>query len=149
MGARPPAQRHKRQRRRDGAHDRPGGVQAGCGYQTAVLAALAGRVYSVEVVPDLSRRAEDTLARLNTSKVHLNVGNGRESWANHAPYQAIMVTAAGPYVPGKLAEQLDRGGRMIIPVGPPGGPQNLILMTKDEKSALSDEVILPVAFVPW
>ncbi len=59
-----------------------------------------------------------------------------------------MVTAAGPDVPGKLAEQLDRGRRMIIPVGPEGGPQNLILITKDETGSLSDEAILPVAFVP-
>jgi len=59
-----------------------------------------------------------------------------------------MVTAAGQDVPGKLVEQLDRGGRMIIPVGPEGGPQNLILITKDQTGSLSDEAILPVAFVP-
>jgi len=129
-------------------HDKVLEIGTGCGYQTAVLAELAGQVYSVELVEDLSMRAGETLAKLNYSDVRLKVGNGRDGWADHAPYQAIMVTAAGQDVPGKLVEQLDRGGRMIIPVGPEGGPQNLILITKDQTGSLSDEAILPVAFVP-
>ncbi len=85
-------------------HDKVLEIGTGCGYQTAVLATLAGHVYSVEVLPELSKRAGETLAKLNTSNAHLRVGNGRDGWADHAPYQAIMVTAAGPDVPGQLAE---------------------------------------------
>jgi protein-L-isoaspartate(D-aspartate) O-methyltransferase len=92
-------------------------VGTGSGYQTAILAELAGEVYSVEIVPPLAARARAILNELGYQNIHIRVGDGSEGWTEHAPYQAIVVTAAPPQVPNALIEQLQEGGRLVIPVG--------------------------------
>lgn len=129
-------------------HDKVLEIGAGSGYQTAVLAQLAGKVFSVEIIPELAQAAQARLAELACENVDLKIGNGRQGWPEHAPYQAVMVTAASDDIPSALVDQLSPGGRMIIPVGRPEGPQNLILVTKNNEEEIANKIILPVAFVP-
>jgi len=93
-------------------------VGTGCGYQTALLAELAGQVYSVERIESLGMRAQTTLRGLGYANVSLAIGDGSQGWSEHAPFDAIVVSAAAPQVPQALLEQLREGGRMVIPVGP-------------------------------
>ena len=123
-------------------------IGTGSGYQTAVLAELAYRVYSVEVVPELAARAKKRLDQLGYENIEQITGQGRDGWLEQAPFQAIMVTAAAGEVPAALTDQLDRGGRMIIPIGPNGGPQDLVLIGKDQAGKLTEQQVLPVSFVP-
>ncbi len=92
-------------------------VGTGSGYQAAILAELVEEVETVEILPGLAARAGATLEELGYRNIHIRVGDGREGWAEHAPYRAILVTAAPPEVPPALIEQLDEGGRLVIPVG--------------------------------
>ncbi len=92
-------------------------IGTGSGYQTAILARLADWVYSIERLPRLSHRAQAVLEQLKIFNVNLLVGDGTKGWPPEAPYQAIMVTAGGPRVPRPLLEQLDQGGRLVVPVG--------------------------------
>jgi protein-L-isoaspartate(D-aspartate) O-methyltransferase len=94
-------------------------IGTGSGYQTALLAKLAGRVYSMERHAELARQAAETLSRLGLTNVSVVTGDGTRGLAEHAPYDAIVVAAAAAEVPPALFEQLSEGGRMIIPVGPP------------------------------
>lgn len=127
-------------------------IGTGCGYQTAVLAELARRVYSVEIIPGLVKSAKARLEALDYRNIHLKEGDGYYGWREHAPYDAVLVAAAPPNVPERLIQQLKPGGRMVIPVG--GSEQNLLLIRKgrqtDEDSGLSLETteIIPVRFVP-
>lgn len=104
-------------------------IGTGSGYQTAILAELGGHVYSLERLPGLKLQAEGTLQRLNYKNVTLAVGDGSEGWPEHAPYNAIAVSAAAPDIPQPLIAQLAEGGRMVIPVGPPAA-QTLDLVSK-------------------
>lgn len=92
-------------------------VGTGSGYQAAILAHVGAEVYTVEIVPSLAARAEKTLQRLGIKNVHIRTGDGYAGWSQHAPFQAIVVTAAPPQVPPALYEQLAEGGRLVIPVG--------------------------------
>jgi protein-L-isoaspartate(D-aspartate) O-methyltransferase len=92
-------------------------VGTGCGFQTAVLAQLVDRVYSVERIRELATRAREQLDALRISNVAILVGDGTIGWSRYAPYDAILVAAGGPEVPRPLMEQLAEGGRMLIPVG--------------------------------
>ncbi len=123
-------------------------VGTGCGYQTAVLASLAGRVYSLEIIPQLADGAARRLERLGFANVSLQVGDGGQGWADAAPFDGIMVTAAAPQMPACLPEQLAPGGRLVIPIGKAGGEQRLMLGVKDESGRLDIKPVLPVAFVP-
>jgi len=123
-------------------------IGTGSGYQTAVLAELAGQVYSVEVVPELAAIAKKRLDQLGYENVEPITAQGRDGWMEAAPFQAIMVTAAAEEIPTTLIEQLDRGGRMIIPIGPNRGPQNLIRIYKDQAGKVTEQQVLPVSFVP-
>jgi len=123
-------------------------VGTGSGYQCAILAELAGWVYTVEVIPALAERARALLGELGYTNVSLRVGDGAEGWADHAPYDGIIVTAAPADVPPVLVEQLDCGGRMILPVGPVGGYQELVMILKDDSGKVSRKRLLPVRFVP-
>jgi protein-L-isoaspartate(D-aspartate) O-methyltransferase len=123
-------------------------IGTGSGYQAAVLAELGAQVYSVEVIAELSERAAAALARAGYGDVALRVGDGGLGWPEHAPYDAIIVTAAAVAIPPALVEQLRLGGRMVIPLGPRHGEQELLLVEKDADGITHTRHILPVAFVP-
>ena len=123
-------------------------IGAGSGYQTAVLAELCSRVYTVEVIDALSKRAASCLNRLNYNNIETRVGNGYDGWPEHAPYDGIIVTAAAAYVPPALVEQLKPGGKLVIPVGMPYMAQELIVVEKNQENETRIRQILGVAFVP-
>ena len=104
-------------------------IGTGCGYQTAVLAALVRKVYTVERIPELLRKTRQRLRELDIYNVQFRPGDGWEGWPKYAPYDGIIVTAAAPVVPEKLLEQLAPGGRLVMPVGAPGY-QELTLITR-------------------
>ena len=104
-------------------------IGTGCGYQTAVLAALVRKVYTVERIPELLRKTKQRLRELDIYNVQFRPGDGWEGWPKYAPYDGIIVTAAAPVVPEKLLEQVAPGGRLVMPVGAPGY-QELTLITR-------------------
>ncbi len=122
-------------------------IGTGCGYQTAVLAALVHEVCTVERVEALARAAAARLAALGVAQVALRVGDGRGGWAERAPFDGIMVTAAPEQLPAALAAQLAPGGRLVIPLG---GRQLQWLhrFTREADGSLRDEESIPVRFVP-
>ena len=123
-------------------------IGTGSGYQTAVLSLLCQTVYSVELVPALADAAVRRLTGLGYNNVHLRQGNGYEGWPEHAPYDGIIVTAAAPYIPDALIDQLKPGGRLVIPVGMPHGRQELMVVTSEGQGQTRTENILGVVFVP-
>jgi protein-L-isoaspartate(D-aspartate) O-methyltransferase len=123
-------------------------VGTGCGYQTAVLARLARRVHSIEIVAALSAAARERLARLGADNVALHVGDGHAGWPGAAPYDAVLVTAAPQRVPPALLEQLRAGGRIVLPVGAPHGAQDLCVVEKRADGSTALERKLAVQFVP-
>ena len=123
-------------------------VGTGSGYQTAVLAEMAGRVYSMEIVEPLAMSAASLLGELGYANIEVKAGDGHAGWPEHAPYDAIIVTAAAGDVPHQLLDQLMPGGRMVIPVGGCSYIQELILITKDRDGSSHRQEILPVRFVP-
>jgi protein-L-isoaspartate(D-aspartate) O-methyltransferase len=127
-------------------HERVLEIGTGSGYQTAILAELALEVYSVERVPELLRAAQERLATLGYLNVHLAPGNGSLGWPEHAPYDAIIVTAAPPDVPAPLVEQLAEGGTMVLPIGT-AATQVLVEVRKQRGTVLKRE-ITSCAFVP-
>jgi protein-L-isoaspartate(D-aspartate) O-methyltransferase len=123
-------------------------VGTGSGYQAAVLAELVREVYSVEIVPGLAARAVGVLAAQGYGNVQLKTADGDAGWPERAPFDAIIVTAAAPDVPARLVDQLRPGGRMVLPIGPAGGDQELVLLARDGDGTMTRRAILPVAFVP-
>ena len=123
-------------------------IGTGSGYQTAILSLVCSKVYSVEVVAELSTAAADLFRRLGYPNIETRIGNGYLGWPEHAPYDGIIVTAAATHIPPALIEQLKPGGRMAIPVGSPYGHQELMLVRKDEQGETHTESVLGVAFVP-
>jgi protein-L-isoaspartate(D-aspartate) O-methyltransferase len=128
------------------ASDRVLEVGTGSGYQAAVLAELAGEVYSIEIVRPLATAAEAALQRLGYKNVHVKAGDGYKGWPEHAPFDAIIVTCAPTHVPQPLVEQLKEGGRMMIPVGERFA-QELYLLEK-KNGRVQESAVLPVRFVP-
>ncbi|NOZ50266.1 MAG: protein-L-isoaspartate(D-aspartate) O-methyltransferase [Chloroflexi bacterium] len=122
-------------------------IGTGCGYQTAILAELADEVYSVELIPELSRQASQTLSELGYSNVHLRVGDGWQGWPQAAPFDGIIVTAAAPIWPPALTAQLAAGGHIVLPIGPIGGDQILWHGVKIGED-FRKRRIGPVRFVP-
>jgi protein-L-isoaspartate(D-aspartate) O-methyltransferase len=120
-------------------------VGTGSGYQAAVLAELAREVYTVEIVPELAARAAAQLRALGYANVHARAGDGYAGWPEHAPFDAIVVTAAPDHVPPALVEQLAVGGRMVIPVG--RGDQEMRVLTRTAAGVVERRTI-PVQFVP-
>ncbi len=121
-------------------------VGTGSGYQAAVLSLLAREVHSVERIESLASRARETLQSLAIANVQVHVGDGSKGWPEHAPYDAILVSCASPGVPPPLIEQLADGGRLIIPVGP-RGLQELVLVRRSGEDIVKEKRA-PVAFVP-
>jgi protein-L-isoaspartate(D-aspartate) O-methyltransferase len=121
-------------------------VGTGSGYQTAVLAQLVGKVYTIEIIEPLAARAAASLRRLGCDNVHLRTGDGYSGWPEAAPFDAIIVTCAPEQVPPPLAGQLKENGRMIIPVGPLGNQELMVLQKQEMK--LVERAIFPVRFVP-
>jgi protein-L-isoaspartate(D-aspartate) O-methyltransferase len=118
------------------------------GYQAALLADLGAEVYSVEVVEPLADLAARLLKELNYGHVHVEANDGYFGWAAHAPYDAMIIKEAIDHVPPPLLGQLKRGGRMVLPLGPAGGPQYLTLIIKDADGQVSEQRIMPVRFSP-
>jgi protein-L-isoaspartate(D-aspartate) O-methyltransferase len=120
-------------------------IGTGLGYQAAILSALAGRVYSVEIIEELSAQARKRLAARGCANVELRIANGYYGWPENAPYDKVIVTAAPDLVPPPLLAQLKPGGRMVIPTGLPDA-QKLVLVEKarDGRSAIRE--VLPVRF---
>lgn len=124
-------------------------IGTGSGYQAAVLARLVRHVYTIEIIESLGRRAENTLARLGFDNVTVKIGDGYIGWEEHAPFDAIIVTAAPEQVPQPLIDQLKPGARMVIPVGPEFGYQTLQVLEKQQSGEIRETDILPVGFVPF
>jgi protein-L-isoaspartate(D-aspartate) O-methyltransferase len=122
-------------------------VGTGSGYQAAVLSRLVKEVYSIEILAPLAEQAAATLKRLHYDNVRVKAGDGYRGWPEYAPFDAIIVTCAPGEIPAPLIEQLADGGRMIIPVGPIGGAQDLYILEKSGKN-VTRRAVLPVRFVP-
>jgi protein-L-isoaspartate(D-aspartate) O-methyltransferase len=120
-------------------------IGTGLGYQAAVLAELAGKVYSVEIIDELAQRAIRRLKQQGLTNVEVRIGNGYAGWPEHAPFDKVMVTAAPDLIPPPLINQLKASGRMVIPVGLPVA-QQLVLVEKDLNGKVTTKEIMPVLF---
>ncbi|MGQ0657796.1 MAG: protein-L-isoaspartate(D-aspartate) O-methyltransferase [Chromatiales bacterium] len=123
-------------------------IGTGSGYQAAVLAELRTHVHTIEIIEPLAQGARARLARLGYDAVQTRVGDGYFGWAEHSPYDAIIVTAAASHIPQPLVRQLKAGGRMVIPVGDRFVTQHLVLVTKASDGSVQLRQLLPVRFVP-
>jgi protein-L-isoaspartate(D-aspartate) O-methyltransferase len=121
-------------------------IGTGSGYQAAILAELAAKVYTIEIVEPLGKKAAQTLQRLGYKNAQVRIGDGYQGWPEYAPFDAVIVTCAPNHVPQPLVEQIKEGGRIVIPVGPPGD-QTLYLLEK-KNGRLEQRNVLPVSFVP-
>jgi protein-L-isoaspartate(D-aspartate) O-methyltransferase len=120
-------------------------IGTGLGYQAALLAELADRVYSVEIIDELAQRAIPRLTRQGYTSVEVRIGNGYVGWPEHAPFDKVIVAAAPDLIPPPLINQLTAGGRMVIPVGLPIA-QQLVLVEKDLNGKVTTKEIMPVLF---
>jgi protein-L-isoaspartate(D-aspartate) O-methyltransferase len=123
-------------------------VGTGSGYQAAILSGLVREVYTIELLPELAVTARERLERLKFKNVHVREGDGYQGWAEHAPFDAILVTAGAEEIPKPLVEQLKPGGRMVIPVDNPGGDQTLQILEKNADGKVTVRDLIPVRFVP-
>ncbi len=131
-----------------GAGDTVLEIGTGSGYQAAVLAELVLRVYSIEIIEPVASRAAALLRKLGYNNIETRIGDGYSGWPEHAPFDAIIVTAATPQVPPALIAQLKPGGRMVIPLGAEGEVQFLQVILKRADGTVSAQRSLPVRFVP-
>jgi protein-L-isoaspartate(D-aspartate) O-methyltransferase len=122
-------------------------IGTGSGYQAAILAEIVGEVYTVEIVEPLAAEARERLQRLGYTNVHVLSADGYYGWKEHAPYDAIIVTCAPDHIPQPLVQQLKDGGKLVIPVGPPGGYQTLWQITK-QGTEVKKRNVTGVLFVP-
>ncbi|MFO7850608.1 MAG: protein-L-isoaspartate(D-aspartate) O-methyltransferase [Spirochaetia bacterium] len=123
-------------------------IGTGSGYQAAVLAELTREVYSIEIIDGLAERGEKALREAGYDYVQVKKGDGYYGWESHAPFDAVIVTAAAGHIPPPLIEQLKKGGRMVIPVGGVYQTQVLMLVKKDMEGEISTERLMTVRFVP-
>ena len=121
-------------------------IGTGSGYQTAFLAEFSQQVFTVERIPELSETAKERLDRIGYRNIQYRIGDGSIGWPEEAPFDRIIVTAAAGRLPSELTSQLAANGRMIIPVGPPGS-QELLLVTRNEQGQLQETVVERVVFV--
>jgi len=124
-------------------------IGTGSGYQAAVLGELVARVYTIEIIAPLGKRAAQLLGELGYLNVSVRIGDGYKGWPEAAPFDSIIVTAAAAEPPKPLLTQLKNGGRMVIPLGVPGGVQELVLIEKLPDGSVSTRRTLPVRFVPF
>ena len=124
-------------------------IGTGSGYQAAVLAELVDQVYSIEIISPLAEHSAATLARLGYDNIITSQADGYFGWEEHAPFDAIVVTAAPDHIPQPLVQQLKIGGRLIIPVGPVGGFQKLWLVTRESEDEVRTVDLGGVRFVPF
>ena len=122
-------------------------IGTGSGYQAAVLAEIVDQVYTIEIIEPLAITAEERLKGLGYDNVHVRTGDGNHGWPEAAPFDGIVVTAAGR-LPPALVEQLAPGGRMVIPIARNGSAQELVVVTKNDEGEVSQQPVLPVLFVP-
>ncbi len=122
-------------------------IGTGSAYQAAVLAEITDQVYTLEIIEELEKSAEERLKRLGYTQVKVKHADGYFGWEEYAPYDAIIVTCAPDHIPQPLIQQLKDGGRMVLPVGPPGGYQSLWLITKQDDQVLTRN-LGGVRFVP-
>ena len=120
-------------------------IGTGLGYQAAILAELARKVYTVEIIQELARQAKQRLGRQGYTNIELRVGNGCHGWPEHAPFDKVIVTAAPDLIPPRLIHQLKAGGKMVIPAGLPDA-QHLLLVEKDRQDRVTTKEILRVQF---
>ncbi|HYO80114.1 MAG TPA: protein-L-isoaspartate(D-aspartate) O-methyltransferase [Bryobacteraceae bacterium] len=123
-------------------------IGTGSGYQAAVLGAVAGEVYSIEIVPELARSSTELLKRLGHKNVFTRLGNGYLGWPEKAPFDRIILTAAPPELPQALVDQLKPGGKLLAPVGKSPLEQELLLVEKSNNGKITKRSVLPVRFVP-
>lgn len=123
-------------------------IGTGSGYQAAVLAEIVHKVYTLEIVPELGKMAENRLKKMGYDNIYTKVSDGYHGWSEHAPFDAIIVTAAAEEIPKPLIDQLADGGRMIIPVGPAFDIQNLVIVTK-KNGVVKQKKLFAVRFVPF
>ncbi|PUU90133.1 protein-L-isoaspartate(D-aspartate) O-methyltransferase [Halanaerobium sp.] len=123
-------------------------IGTGSGYAAALLAEIAGEVYTIERIEKLAVKARNLLSKLNYENIRVKTGDGTLGWEEYAPYDAILVSAAAPYLPEKLKIQLNKKGRIIIPIGERGGIQQLKLYTRRYNGNLKEEDLEYVRFVP-
>ncbi len=123
-------------------------IGTGSGYQASVLAEIVKEIYTIEIIPQLGNSAKERLDRLGYKNVAVKVADGYDGWKEHAPYDAIIVTAAAEYIPPPLLEQLKEGGKMVIPIGSPFMTQMLMLVEKKKGKAITKSLML-VAFVSF
>ncbi|MFQ5985479.1 MAG: protein-L-isoaspartate(D-aspartate) O-methyltransferase [Alphaproteobacteria bacterium] len=124
-------------------------IGTGAGYQASILAELVTEVYTVEIIEELALEARERLDRLGYANIRTRVGDGYYGWKEHAPFDAIVVTAAPNHIPPSLINQLKPGGRMAIPVGSPFADQFLMLVEKDGNGRVRTRQVLPVVFSPF
>ena len=123
-------------------------IGTGCGYGTAVLSRIGGEVYTIERIGELAETARARLAALGYDNVHVREGDGSLGWPEHAPYEAILVTAGGPRVPKALLDQMAVGGRLIMPLGPEPRGQQIVRVTRTDAHEYEHENLESVEFVP-
>ena len=123
-------------------------IGTGSGYQAAVLSEITDQVFSIEIIKELGEQAGETLKQLHYDNVQVRIGDGFEGWPIHAPFDAIMVTAAGIDIPPPLLDQLKPGGRLVLPLGPRDGYQVLKVIQKSRDNEISEIDIMGVRFVP-
>ena len=128
--------------------DRVFELGTGSGYQAAVASRLCSHVYTVEIQPRLAERAVAALRGLGYDNVTVRVGDGFRGWPDAAPFDAMLITAAVPDLPGELLKQLKAGGRAVMPIGPAGGIQDLVLVEKSADGKATTRTVFPVRFVP-
>lgn len=123
-------------------------VGTGSGYQAAVLDCMGARVFTIEIVEELARTAAERLARLGYTNTTVRAGDGYAGWPEHAPFDAVLVTAGATHVPQPLVDQMKPGAKMVIPVGPTLDVQSLKVLTKRADGGVDEQDVMPVRFVP-
>jgi len=124
-------------------------IGGGSGYQAAILSRLVKQVYTIEIIPALAAMAAKTLRRLGYGNVEIRQGDGYMGWPEFAPFDGIIVTAAAGSIPPPLKDQLKPGGKLVIPIGLPYMPQELMVVEKDQNGMCHARNVLPVSFVPF